>query len=186
MANAKWVLDPTHSEIGFKVKHLMISSVTGTFTEFSGTVETHGDDFTTAKASFSANVHSISTNNGQRDAHLKNADFFDADTYPELTFESTSIVKVDEENYTLHGNLSLHGITKQVLFEADFGGTTVDPWGGTRAGFSLKGKISRSDFGISFGTVSETGGILLGDEVKLSAEVQFVKQAAEVAEPVLS
>ena len=183
MANTKWVLDPTHSEIGFKVKHLMISSVSGNFAEFKATVETQGEDFTTAKVSFSADIHSIVTNNEQRDAHLKNGDFFDADNHPQLTFESTKLVKVDDENYMLDGTLSMRGTSKQVSLAVEFGGTTIDPWGGTRAGFSLKGKINRSDFGISFGMVSETGGLLLGEEVKLSAEVQFVKEV--VAEPVL-
>jgi polyisoprenoid-binding protein YceI len=183
MANTKWVLDPTHSEIGFKVKHLMISSVAGNFTEFNGTVETQSEDFTTAMVSFSADINSISTNNEQRDAHLKNGDFFDADNYPQLTFESTKLAKLDDENYILEGTLSMRGISKPVSLEVEFGGTTIDPWGGTRAGFSVNGKINRSDFGISFGMVSETGGLLLGDAVKLSGEVQFVKQA--VAEPVL-
>ena len=184
MANTKWVIDPTHSEIGFKIKHLMISSVTGKFTEFNATVETQGDDFTTSKINFSAPVSSISTNNEQRDAHLKNADFFDADNYPHLTFESTRFKKLDDENYKLEGILTIRGISKPVFLDVEFGGTTTDPWGGTRAGFSVRGKINRSDYGVSFGMVSETGGLLLGEEVKLSAEVQFVKQA--VAEPALA
>jgi polyisoprenoid-binding protein YceI len=181
--NTKWVLDPTHSEIEFKVKHLMISSVTGKFTDFSATAETVEEDFSTAKVSFSAIIDSISTNNEQRDAHLKNGDFFDAENHPLLTFESTNFVKTDDETYQLNGTLSIRGISKQVSLDVEFGGTTVDPWGNTRAGFSLKGKINRSDFGISFGMVSETGGVLLGEAVKLSAEVQFVKQV--VAEPAL-
>jgi polyisoprenoid-binding protein YceI len=183
MSNTKWVIDPTHSEIAFKVKHLMISSVTGKFTEFNGEVETTGEDFSTAKVSFSAPVGSISTNNEQRDAHLKNTDFFDADQFPVLKFESTRFVQEDEENYVLEGILSLRGVSREVKLLVEAGGITTDPWGHTRAGFSLKGKINRSDFGISFGMVSETGNILLGEEVKISAEVQFVKQAVE--EPAL-
>jgi len=184
MANIKWVLDPTHSEIGFKVKHLMISSVAGTFTGFNGTVETQGEDFTTAQVNFSAEIDSISTNNEQRDAHLKNGDFFDAENHPLLTFESSGLVREDDENYKLNGKLSIRGISKQVSLNVEFGGTTIDPWGNKRAGFSIRGKINRSDFGINFGMVSEAGGLLLGDEVKLSADVQFVKQAVE--EPVLA
>ena len=183
MANSKWALDPTHSEIGFKVKHLMISSVAGTFGSFEGTVETQDDDFSSAKVNFSADINSISTNNEQRDAHLKNGDFFDTDNHPRLTFESKKFAKLDDENYKLDGILTIRGISKPVSFDVEFGGITTDPWGGTRAGFSLKGKINRSDFGVSFGMVSQTGGLLLGEEVKLSAEVQFVKQVVE--EPVL-
>lgn len=183
MANTKWLIDPTHSEIVFKVKHLMISSVTGKFTEFSGAVETSDDDFRTAKINFSAPVNSISTNNEQRDAHLKHADFFDADLYPLLKFESTRFEQQDDENYLLEGLLSLRGVTRDVSLLVEAGGIARDPWGSTRAGFSVKGKINRSEFGISFGAVSETGGLLVGDEVKISAEVQFVKQATE--EPAL-
>ncbi|MEP7144955.1 MAG: YceI family protein [Ferruginibacter sp.] len=183
MTNTKWSLDQKHSEIGFRVKHLMISSVTGKFTAFEGTVETRDEDFTTAKVRFSADIASISTNNEQRDTHLKNGDFFDVDNHPRLTFESSKLVKVDGENYILHGELSMHGVSKSILLNVELGGITVDPWGNTRAGFSLKGKLNRSDFGISFGKVSETGGLLLGEEVRLSAELQFVKQA--VTEPVL-
>jgi polyisoprenoid-binding protein YceI len=184
MKSTKWVLDPTHSEIGFKVKHLMISSVTGTFTRFEGTVETAGDDFTTARIRFSAAVDSVSTNNEQRDAHLKNTDFFDAETYPQIVFESTRFSRVDGDNYKLEGDLSIRGNTKPVTLRVEAGGITTDPWGKTRTGFSVQGKINRSEFGVSFGTVSETGGILLGDEVKLSAEVQFVKELVEA--PVLA
>ena len=160
----------------------MISSVAGSFTRFSGSVETTGDDFTSAKVEFTAEIDSISTNNEQRDAHLKNGDFFDSPAFPQLYFESSKLVRVDEETYSLQGELTIRDKTKPVTFEVEYGGTTIDPWGGTRAGFSLKGKIKRSDFGISFGMVSETGGILLADDVKLSAEVQFVKEVIAVSE----
>src|SRR5271154_6924015 len=162
-----WALDPTHSEIQFKVKHLMISTVTGQFNKFNATVETDGDDFTTAKVHFTADINSISTNNEQRDAHLKTGDFFDAESHPQLTFEGDRLEKLDDENYKLHGTLTMRGTPKKITLDVEFGGMTQDPWGKTRVGFSLSGKINRKDYGVSFSMVSETGGILLGEEVKL-------------------
>lgn len=182
MATTKWVLDPTHSEIQFKVKHLMISTVTGSFKQFDGYVETAGEDLATAKVYFTADVNSIFTNNEQRDAHLLANDFFDAANHPQLIFESEKLEKIDDDTYKLFGTLSIKGYSKPVVLDVDFGGIVQDPWGNSRAGFSVKGKINRKDFGVSFSMVSETGGLLLGEEVKLQAEVQFVKQAqAQVA-----
>src|ERR1700712_3398021 len=180
MSTTKWALDPTHSEIQFKVKHLLISTVSGDFKKFDASVETEGDDFTATKIQFSANIDSISTNNEQRDAHLKNGDFFDADTHPKLSFVSDNLVKVEDEVYNIHGQLTIKGVTKDVTLKAEFGGSTTDPWGNTRVGFELSGKIDRSEFGISFGMVSETGGLLLGNDVKIFANAEFVKQ--QVAE----
>jgi polyisoprenoid-binding protein YceI len=176
MQSTKWVLDSTHSELQFKVKHLMISTVTGQFNTFSGTVRTEGDDFGTAKINFTADVDSISTNNEQRDAHLKNSDFFDAENHSQIIFESSRLEKIEDDEYKLYGPLTMRGISKRVILNVEFGGVTNDPWGNTRAGFSVTGKINRQDFGISFGAVTETGGLLLGDEVKIIANVQFVKQ----------
>jgi len=181
MANQTWVLDPTHSELQFKIKHLMISTVTGQFNEFKAAVETDGDDFAKAKVHFEATVGSISTNNEQRDAHLKNGDFFDAEKYPLIIFESERMEKIAEDEYKLHGTLSIRGVNKKITLNAEFGGITKDPWGNTRTGFSVTGKINRQDFGMSFGTVSETGGLLLGDDVKINANVQFVKEAVAYA-----
>jgi polyisoprenoid-binding protein YceI len=177
MSTTKWVLDQTHSEIQFKVKHLMISTVTGQFNKFSATVETESEDFTTAKIKFTADIDSISTNNEQRDVHLKNGDFFDADNHPELIFESERLERVSDDEYKLYGKLTMRGNTKSIVLTVDYGGKTQDPWGNTRAGFSVTGKIDRQDFGVSFGAVTETGGLLLGNEVKITANVQFVKQA---------
>jgi polyisoprenoid-binding protein YceI len=181
MSITKWALDPTHSEIQFKVKHLMISTVSGQFNEFSSRVETEGDDFAKAKINFAAEVNSISTNNEQRDAHLKNGDFFDATNHPQLTFTGSQLEKINDEAYKLEGTLTIKGISKKVILDVDFGGIMQDPWGHTRAGFTLSGKINRQDFGISFGAVTETGGLLLGDEVKINANVQFVKQTVAQA-----
>ncbi|MBC7873519.1 MAG: polyisoprenoid-binding protein [Ferruginibacter sp.] len=171
----KWVLDPTHSDIQFKIKHLLISTVTGQFNTFEGAIETEEDDFKTSTAHFSADINSISTNNEQRDAHLKNADFFDAATYPQLSFETERTEKVDEENYKLHGIFTLKGVSKKIILDAELGGITQDPWGNTRVGFSVNGKINRKDFGVSFG-LAEAGGVALGDEVKMLVNAQFVKQ----------
>jgi polyisoprenoid-binding protein YceI len=180
MESTTWVIDPTHSELQFKIKHLMISTVTGQFNQFKGTVETNGDDFTTAGVHFEAEINSISTNNLQRDEHLRAGDFFDAEKYPNLVFEGESMEKTGEDEYKLHGTLTIKGVSKKLALDVEFGGITKDPWGNTRTGFSVTGKINRQDYGISFGAVSETGGLLLGDEVKIIANVQFVKQV-EVA-----
>ena len=181
MANQTWALDPTHSELQFKIKHLMISTVSGQFNQFKATVETDNDDFSKAKVHFDAAVDSISTNNEQRDAHLKNGDFFDAEKYPSIIFESERMEKIGDDEYNLHGTLTMRGVSRKIILNAEFGGITKDPWGNTRTGFSVTGKINRNDFGMSFGAVSETGGLLLGDEVKINANVQFVKDAVVYA-----
>ncbi len=177
MITTKWAIDPTHSEIRFMVKHMMISTVTGQFNNFNASFETEGEDFSTAKVSFSADVNSISTNNEQRDGHLKNGDFFDAENHPQLLFEGDKLEKITDENYKLHGMLTMRGVTKQIVLDVEFGGTTVDPWGNTRVGFSINGKVNRKDFGVSFSMISETGSILLGEEVKIQVDSEFVRQA---------
>jgi polyisoprenoid-binding protein YceI len=179
MATTKWVLDPTHSEIQFKVKHLMISKVTGQFQKFDASVETEGNDISTAKVHFSADINSISTNNEQRDAHLRASDFFDAENHPQLTFVSSRLQKIEEENYELHGTLTMRGVSKEEIFNVEFGGLVKDPWGNDRTGFTINGKINRKDYGISFSMVSETGGLLLGEEVSIDAQVQFIKVVAK-------
>jgi len=181
MTKQTWVLDPTHSELQFKIKHLMISTVTGQFNDFKTTVETEGNDFTNAKIRFEAAVNSIFTNNEQRDGHLKNGDFFDAEKFPLIVFESEKMEKIEPDEYKVYGTLTMKGVSRKVTLNAEFGGVTKDPWGNTRTGFTVTGKINRFDFGMSFGAVSETGGLLLSDEVKISANVQFVKQAVAQA-----
>lgn len=181
MANQTWVLDPTHSELQFKIKHLMISTVSGQFNQFNATIKTEDDDFSKARVYFEAAVDSISTNNEQRDAHLKNGDFFDVEKYPSIIFESERMEKTGDNEYKLHGTLTMRGVSKKITLKAELGGIAKDPWGNTRTGFSVAGKINRNDFGMSFGAVSETGGLLLGDEVKINANVQFVKEAVVYA-----
>ena len=181
MATTKWALDPAHSELGFKIRHLMITNVTGKFDQFEADLETEGDDFATSQIQVKIATASVNTNNTQRDQHLRNSDFFEIDRHPEILFTSTKIEKVDGENYVVSGNLTLKGISKAVNLNVEYNGLTKDPWGGQRAGFAITGKINRAEFGLSFNTALETGGFALGDEVKINAEVQFVKVAASIA-----
>jgi polyisoprenoid-binding protein YceI len=181
MTTTKWVIDPTHSEIGFKIKHLMITNVSGKFETFEAEVQTEGDDFTTAQIEAKISTASINTNNLQRDEHLRNSDFFEVDKHPEILFSSTKVEKVDEENFVVYGNLSLKGTVKPVKLNVEYSGATKDPWGNQKAGFVISGKINRSDFGLNFNAALETGGLVLGEEVKINSEVQLVKQAASVA-----
>jgi polyisoprenoid-binding protein YceI len=183
MANTKWILDPTHSELGFKIKHLMISNVSGFFNSFQIVGETKDEDFSTAKIQLKADMNSIHTNNEQRDAHLRNSDFFETDKHPEMVFESSRIEKIDRENFHVYGNLTLKNISRPVQLNVEYSGTTKDPWGGERAGFTVTGKIKRSDWGINFGLL-EAGGAMLGDEVKIHSEIQLVKQAVNKKEEV--
>jgi polyisoprenoid-binding protein YceI len=181
MKTIKWSIDPQHSEIRFKVKHLMISNVTGQFSRFDGLVETEGEDFTSAKLKFTADISSISTGNEQRDAHLRSGDFFDAENHPQIIFEGEHMEKTGEDTYKVYGMLTMRGVSKKVTLDAELGGITQDPWGNTRVGFAVNGKLKRSDFGVSFGLLSETGGIALSDDVTISADAQFVKQAVKQA-----
>jgi len=172
----KWNLDASHSEIGFKVKHMMITNVSGSFGTFDVSTETDGDDFLTAKISFTADTNSISTGSEQRDGHLKSPDFFDTENYPQLKFESTSIEK-NGDNFTLNGNFTIKDITRAAKLHIEFGGLGVDPWGNQKAGFSLTGKINRTDWNLNWNAALEAGGLLVSEEVKLHAEIQLLKEA---------
>jgi polyisoprenoid-binding protein YceI len=173
---ATWKIDSAHSEVQFKVKHLMISTVTGQFANFEGTVESANDDFTGASITFEADVDSISTKNADRDQHLKAPDFFDAAQYPKVRFVSKEVKKLDESNYKVTGDLTIRDNTRPVELTVEYGGITKDPWGQTKAGFELSGKINRKEFGLSFHATTDNGGLVLGDEVKLLAAVEVVKQ----------
>jgi polyisoprenoid-binding protein YceI len=181
MATTKWIMDPTHSELGFKIRHLMISNVSGTFTDFQVEMLTNDEDLTTATVHLTAKMDSVNTNNAHRDEHLRNADFFESGKYPDMKFISTKIIKKDEEKFELYGDLTLKGITKPVLLQVEYGGVTNDPWGGKRAGFMITGKINRTEWNMTFNSVLETGGVALAEEVRIFSEVQMVKQ--QVAEP---
>jgi polyisoprenoid-binding protein YceI len=177
ITTTKWNLDTAHSEIGFKVKHMMITNVSGTFGQFEVNAETEGDNFETAKIVFQANVDSINTGSADRDGHLKSPDFFDVSKYPVLKFVSSRLEKKDDQEYLLHGNLTIKDVTKPVTLAVEYGGIGTDPWGNVKAGFSIIGKIKRTDFGLNWNAALETGGVLVSEEVKLIAEVQLIRQA---------
>ncbi|HXB07229.1 MAG TPA: YceI family protein [Puia sp.] len=172
----KWILDPSHSEVTFKVRHMMISNVSGEFKKFDANLETEGDDFMTAKVAFTAEIDSINTGSDQRDGHLKSADFFDAGNFPQLKFVATKYENVDNDgSYEVYGDLTIRGVTKNIKLDAEFGGVIKDPWGATRAGITVSGKINRKEFGLSWHGVTETGSLIASDEVKLHVELEFVK-----------
>jgi polyisoprenoid-binding protein YceI len=176
METTKWGLDPMHSEINFKVKHMMIANVSGGFTKFNVEATTENNDFTKAKVNFTADVNSITTHNEQRDGHLKSPDFFDAEKYPEVKFESTSITKKSDDEFDMNGNLTIKEVTKPVKLNVNFGGIGKDPYGNTKAGFTLEGKINRKDFGLTWNAALETGGMLVGEDIKIQSEIQLAKQ----------
>ena len=178
MATKTWVLDPTHSEVHFKIKHLMITNVSGSFDIFNVTAQTEEEDFTKAKLSFTAEVDSISTNNEQRDGHLKGADFFEAEKYPQIKFEATKTENIDSDgSYDLYGNLTIRDVIQNIKLSVEFGGVVKDPYGNTKAGFTINGKINRKDFGLTWNAVTEAGGVMVSEEVRLSAEIQLIEQA---------
>ena len=173
----KWTLDPSHSEISFKVKHLMITNVKGEFRKFNADCITIGDDPSTAIVHAVIDTDSISTNDEGRDKHLRSADFFDVENHEKIVFDGTSFKKIRGDHYELTGNLTMKGISKEVKFDVEFGGIKKDPWGNEKAGFSISGKVNRKDWGLNWNAVLETGGVLVSDDVKISGEVQFLKKA---------
>lgn len=174
-AKTKWVLDPAHSELTFKVRHMMITNVKGEFKKF--TVEAVGEEITKSNINVTIDAASINTNSEQRDTHLKSADFFDVENHKELSFKSTSFTQVENDEYELTGMLTIKGISKEIVLDVEFGGVNKDPWGNDKAGFSIIGKINRKDWGLNWNTALETGGVLVSEEVKVFGEIQFVKQA---------
>jgi polyisoprenoid-binding protein YceI len=176
-ATTKWAIDPSHSEISFKVKHLVVTTLTGKFDSFEGSLETSNDDFSNAKIGFSADVASITTGNADRDGHLKSDDFFNAEAFPKLSFVSTSFTKTGDDTYKLQGDITIRDTTKPIELTVEYGGTMVDPWGNTKAGFEINGKLKRKEFGLKWDAITEAGGAVVSDEVKLHLNVQLVKQA---------
>lgn len=173
----EWVIDSAHSEIAFKVKHLMISNVKGVFKEFKGGVSTSGDELVASEIEFSLNPSSIDTGAADRDAHLRSADFFDVEKYSSLSFKGTGINKGDEPgNYVLNGDLTIKGITHPVKLNVEFGGKMKDPWGNEKAGYTLSGKINRKDWGLNWNAALEAGGVLVSDDVTINCDVQLLKQ----------
>jgi polyisoprenoid-binding protein YceI len=174
MANTTWNLDTAHSEIQFKVKHMMIATVTGAFKNFTASVSSNGDDFDQATVAFSAEIASIDTGNEQRDAHLRSADFFDAEQFPNLVF-SDGIIQKKGDDYVLKGTLTIKDIAHPVSLDVEFGGIGTDPWGNTKAGFTLSGKINRKYWGLNWNAALETGGVLVSEDVRLQGEIQLAK-----------
>ncbi len=171
----KWALDPTHSELAFKVRHMMITNVKGEFRKFDGSLLTEGLDFTKSSIDVTIDASSIFTNEDKRDDHLKSGDFFDVENYPTLLFQGKSFKKLYDDEYKLKGVLTIKGVSKEIELDVEFGGINKDPWGNEKAGFSVEGKINRKDFGLNWNAALETGGVLVSEEVKISAEVQFVR-----------
>lgn len=174
---AIWSIDAMHSEIGFKVKHLVISTVSGKFKTFEGTIDTEGEGFNNAKISFSADIDSVDTGVADRDGHLKSPDFFDATNFPKLSFVSTSFLNTGGDDYELKGNITLKGVTKPISLKVEHGGTGANAYGQTVAGFEITGKINRKDFGLNWSAVTEAGGIVVSDDVKLQITIEAIQQA---------
>jgi polyisoprenoid-binding protein YceI len=174
LASTKWGIDTTHTEVQFKVKHLVISTVTGSFKKFSGSVVSEDEDFDGAEVNFSLDVDSIDTNQADRDTHLKSADFFAAAEYPTVDFQG-NLKKKSGNHFDLEGSLTLRGTKKTVVLDVEFGGIMVDPWGNTKAGFEISGKINRRDFGLNWNAVTEAGGIVVSEEVKLHINAELAK-----------
>lgn len=173
----KWVLDPTHSEVNFKVKHLVISTISGHFRSFDGTVASSDErDFESAKVAFSVEVSSIDTNQQQRDDHLRSADFFDVESYPSISFVSTSVKSMGNDEFIIEGDLTIKDVTKAVELNAEYGGSVTDAYGNFKVGFEVTGKIDRKDFGLVWNAVTEAGSVVVGDRINIHASVQFIKQ----------
>ena len=178
ITKTKWGIDSAHSEIGFKVKHLMFTNVRGSFKEFDASIYTTGEDFMSAEVDFWVNPASINTGDEKRDGHLRSADFFDVENFKEINFTGNTYEKDDKEgHYKLYGDLSIKGIKKQVKLDVEFGGVVKDPWGNHKAVFNVNGKINRKDWGLTWNAALETGGVLVSDDVWISCEVQLTKQS---------
>ncbi|MDB5084692.1 MAG: YceI-like protein [Bacilli bacterium] len=177
MAKSKWTVDFTHSSIDFTIKHMMIAKVRGTFNTYEADIEADPEDLTSASIQVTVDLSSIDTRNADRDTHLRSSDFFDAEQHPKMTFQSTEIVKKSDGDYAVTGNLNIHGVSRPETFAVSFEGAGKDPWGNEKAGFSAIGSIKRSDYGLTYNAVLETGGVMIGDEVKISIEIEAGKQA---------
>jgi polyisoprenoid-binding protein YceI len=168
-----WTVDPAHSKVGFAVKHMGIATVRGEFTEFEGTLEI-GEDLSSAKAFGIVKAASVDTNEPQRDGHLRSADFFDVEQFPELQFQSTGIEQLDEDTFRITGKLTIHGITNDVVLHAEVDGTDIDPWGNERVGLEVIGELSRGDYGMKFNQALGSGNMLVADKVKLLVDISAV------------
>jgi polyisoprenoid-binding protein YceI len=179
MSKINWGMDPAHSEIGFKVRHLMISNVKGTFSKYKAQIETGADeDFTKAKIELILDATSVSTGNDDRDKHILSGDFLDVANYPEIKFIGKRSENVDNDgSYELYGDLTIRSVTKEIKLDIEFGGVMKDPWGNHKAGINVNAKFNRADFGLVWNAALETGGVLVSDEVRISCEIQLVRQS---------
>ena len=177
MAKTKWKVDPAHSSIDCSVKHMMVTRTKGTFHDFEASVEADPNDLTTADIQLAIDVASIDTRNEDRDNHLRSADFFEVEKFPKMTFKSTNIVKKGDGEYDVTGDLTIRDTTRPVTIAVTSEGQGKDPWGNEVAGFSGEGKLKRSEFGLTYNAALETGGVLIGDEVKISIEIEAQKEA---------
>jgi polyisoprenoid-binding protein YceI len=174
-----WHVDPQHVEVGFAVRHLMISTVKGHFRTVSGVIRTEADDFATAEVDLTIDARSIETRDEARDAHLRSADFFDVEKYPTLTFKSRRVTSPMKHHYVVVGDLTIHGVTREVSLDVAAEGFVRDPWGNEKAGFHATGAVNRKDFGLVWNVMLETGGVVVGDEVKLNLEIELTRQKDE-------
>ena len=176
-----WSLDPSHSEIGFQVKHLMITSVRGKFDKFDIHATCPANDFEKVHVEFTADTASVNTSSEQRDGHLKSADFFDSENHPQMTFKSNGMKKISGDDYEMSGDLTIRGVTKPVKVKVEVAGMVKDPYGQTKAGFIVEGKINRKDFGLLWNATLETGGLMVSDDVKIHADIQMIRKEAEAS-----
>ena len=172
----RWAIDLAHSEVGFKVKHMMITNVSGKFVKFDASIETEEDTFENSHIEFTGQVDSLTTGNADRDVHLLSPDFFDAAAYPKIKFVSTSIKKIDWNTFELYGDLSMHGVSKFIKLDVEYSGKMLDPWGNEKLGMTVMAKLNRKDWGLNWNTALEAGGVLVGDEIRLDIGLQFIKQ----------
>lgn len=177
MSKVKWVVDSAHSSLDFSIRHMMVTNVKGSFLGFEASITADPNDLTTAEILFHVDLSSVNTRNTDRDAHLRTADFFDVEQYPTMTFRSTNIVKTGTGEYDVTGELSLHGVTHEEKFSVSFEGTGKDPWGNEKAGYSAKGTVKRSDYGLTYNAALEAGGFMLGDDVKFTIEIEASREA---------
>lgn len=176
-AQTEWAFDKSHSKIGFSITHMVISETEGSFSNFDGKVVSFGDSFENAILEFTVDINSINTDNEKRDNHLKSPDFFDSAKYPDMVFKSSSFKKVDDKNYKLLGQLTIKDVTKEIELDIVFNGIVDDPWGNTRAGFKLKGELNRFDYGLTWNNLLEMGGLVVGETVTISSNIELIKQS---------
>jgi polyisoprenoid-binding protein YceI len=181
MTTSNWNIDATHSGINFSIRHMVVSKVRGRFAKFSGNLRVEGDDLTQASLEATIDVSSIDTGTAQRDTHLRSADFFDAERYPEIRFRSTRVEKLTDDRYRVTGALTIRDVTRDIALDVEYGGRAKDPWGNERIGFIAKAALDRRDFGLEWNQVLEAGGVLVGDRVDVDLEMQGVRAAVAAA-----